>query len=350
MSNATPRRAALDEIVRLARAHGLTAEEIAAALVGSPGSQAGAARGSSRSSALARLFAYLGGTFVFAGVAIFIAIRWGELNSAARVVATLGSGLAAFAMAYAATRDARFEKAATPLFVTAAVLEPYGILVALDEYASGGDWRYAVLAACLAVGAQQLAAFAALRRTELLFLGVLLGAGFTATGMDLLGIPRDLIALVVGASLASFGVAAERAGRGAVAPYWYFFGAASCLAGFFGLVEDTPVEPVFLGAAAGCIYAQHAAPEPRAAGGGRGRHARVHRLLHGRAVRGRRRLAARPDRVRARADRVVRLGGAARSPLHRPRARRIDPRPAAGRRGGARFPSGASSAAGCWSA
>ncbi|HEY8518802.1 MAG TPA: DUF2157 domain-containing protein [Gammaproteobacteria bacterium] len=254
MSNATPRRTALDEVVRLARAHGLSVEEIAAAL-GEAAPEATDARAAARASALARLFAYVGATFVFAGVAIFIAIRWGRLDSAARVVATLGSGLAAFAMACAATRDARFEKAATPLFVIAAVLEPFGILVALDEYASGDDWRYAVLAACFAVGAQQLAVFAALRRTDLLFLGVLFGAGFAATGMDLLGMSRELIAFVVGVSLVSFAVAAEQAGRGAVAPYWYFVGASSLLAGFFGLVEGTPVEPVFVGAAAACIYA-----------------------------------------------------------------------------------------------
>ena len=47
----------------------------------------------------------LGGTFVFAGVGVFIALQWSELNAAARVLVTLGSGLIAFVLALLGTRD-----------------------------------------------------------------------------------------------------------------------------------------------------------------------------------------------------------------------------------------------------
>src|SRR5690606_39229270 len=193
LTDSAGRDAALAEIVRLATAHDLTAADITAAL---------AARGGQAPvrSALARVLAYLGGTFLFAGIAIFVAIEWSEMSSAARVVATLGSGLAAFGMAVVAFREPRFQRAATPLLVIAAVLEPTGILVAIDEYASGDDWRYAVLAATGAVAAQQLATFVALRWTAALFFALALGAGFAGTSMDLLGMSAGLTGFTVGAS------------------------------------------------------------------------------------------------------------------------------------------------------
>ena len=75
---------------------------------------------------LVRVLGVLGGTFVFAGVGVFIALQWDELNAAARVIVTLGSGLAAFVLAVLGTREPRFDKAAAPLFLMAAALEPPG--------------------------------------------------------------------------------------------------------------------------------------------------------------------------------------------------------------------------------
>ena len=48
---------------------------------------------------LVRVLGFLGGTFVFAGIGVFIALQWDDMNSAARIVVTLGSGLAAFILA-----------------------------------------------------------------------------------------------------------------------------------------------------------------------------------------------------------------------------------------------------------
>ena len=111
MTDVDQRAAALDEIAALARRHGFTADEIAAAMTRTP------SREDKRRGVLVRVLGFLGGTFVFAGVAVFIALQWDSMNSAARVVVTLGSGLASFAMGVIASRDPRFEKATTPLLV-----------------------------------------------------------------------------------------------------------------------------------------------------------------------------------------------------------------------------------------
>jgi hypothetical protein len=254
------RAAALADIVRLARAHEITSEEIAAAMAEAPAGPTsardtdGAAEAEGKTALLTRLLAYLGALFVFAGIVIFVAMQWDAMGSLARVIATLGSGVALFAMAFAAASTARFEKAATPLFLIAAVLQPVGILVAIDEYSSGGDWRHAVLAATGVLLAQQLWSFLATGRTSLLFTSLAFGAGFAATAMDLIGLPGGLTALVVGASLTSLSMGIDKTPHADITPFWYLVGSGTLLAGLFEQVADRAMEPVFLGAACGIVY------------------------------------------------------------------------------------------------
>ncbi len=99
----------------------------------------------SKSSLLTRLFGYLGGIFVLAGLGVFIEMQWALMNSFARIAVTLGSGIAVFVMALFADADERWKNVAVPLFLLAAVLQPMGILVAIAEFSKGGDDRHAIL-------------------------------------------------------------------------------------------------------------------------------------------------------------------------------------------------------------
>jgi len=244
------RARALEQIAAVARAHGLSAAEIAAAIE-PPAGDAGARRGQR---VLVHVLGVLGGTFVFAGVGVFIALQWSELNSAARVLVTLGSGLIAFVLAVLGTRDARFDKAATPLFLAAAVLEPVGMIVAFEEFGSGGDWRWASLITSGAMAGQFALTFAALRRSTLLFLTILLAAAFFWTALDLIDADKTAISLVMGVSLLLAAIGADRSGRSGITPFWYFTGATTFLYGFFDAVEGTPLEIGFLAVAAGVMY------------------------------------------------------------------------------------------------
>ena len=245
------RRLALEQIASIARAHGLSAAEVAAAVEPSA-HVAPQARGQG---VLVHVLGVLGGTFVFAGVGVFIALQWSDLNSAARVLVTLGSGLVAFVLAVLGTRDSRFDKAATPLFLAAAVLEPAGMIVAFSEFGSGGDWRSAALVTFGAMAAQFALTFGALKRSTLLFLTILFATAFFWTALDLMDVDGGLISLVLGASLLLAAVGADRSGRSGITPFWYFAGATAFLYGFFDLVEDTPLEIGFLALAAGFVYA-----------------------------------------------------------------------------------------------
>jgi len=253
------RVAALTEIARLAREHHITAAEIAAALGGAPDATvAEAAPGvgapAPSSGVLVRVLGFLGGTFVFAGLGVFIALQWDGMGSPARVVVTLGTGVVAFALASLARREPRFVRATTPLYLVAAALEPLGMLVSFDEYGSGGDWRWASLVVSLTMAAQFGLAFATARRSTVLLIAGSFWAAGMWTALDLAGFDDGLIALAVGGGLILMAVWADRGGHRDVTPLWYFIGAAACLAGLFDLVESTMVELIFLAAASGFVY------------------------------------------------------------------------------------------------
>ncbi len=244
------RRLALNQIAALAREHGLSADDIAAVL-GQPRPDGEATRGRS---VLVRVLGVLGGIFVFAGVGVFIALQWDSMNSAARVVVTLGSGLTAFALAVLSHRDPRYGAATAPLLLMAAVLEPTGMLVAFDEFGTGGNWRWASLVTTGTMALQFAAAFRGMRRSTPLFLIILFGALFWWTALDLLDADDNVIALVLGASLLLTAVGTDRAGHGDITPVWYLTGAGGFLYGVFEAVERTPFELGFLAVAAAFVY------------------------------------------------------------------------------------------------
>jgi hypothetical protein len=267
-SDVDPRAHALEQIVSLAREHQLTSGEIRAAL-GDDASQAQLtadttdashtdpkpdATESGARTVIVRVLGYLGGTFVFAGIAAFIALQWDAMNSAARVIITLGPGISACVLATLASRDARFEKAVPALFLIAAVLEPTGMLVAFGEFGSGGDARWAAFVTAGVVAAQFTAIFAVLRQSMLLFLAVFFGTLAWWTLFDLLGMDDSTGALVLGASLLLAAIGTDRTPHSAITPAWYLFGAAGFLYGLFDLVERTPAEVLFILAASGLVY------------------------------------------------------------------------------------------------
>jgi hypothetical protein len=241
----TSREQALDRIATLAREHGIAVAEIEARLAEDRGSS------EQKSSALGQILAYLGGIFVFSGLVVFVSLNWDAMNSAARVIVSLGSGLAAFVMAIVAVNDPRFRKAATPLFLIAAALQPTGILVALDEFSSGNNWRLAVLITCGIMIFQQGAVFWKYRRSTLLFTTIAFSLWFLGTTFDLLDADWELVALVLGVSTVGLCIGLERTPHREIVPFWYVVGAGSAYGGLFGLVEGTAVELVFLLAASG---------------------------------------------------------------------------------------------------
>jgi hypothetical protein len=244
------RARALQSIAALARQHGLSASEIAAAIGGPPGpAEENRWRG-----VLVRVLGFLGGTFVFAGIGVFIALQWDGMNAASRVIVTLGAGFVAFVLAMLACKDTRFEKATTPLLLVAAALEPTGMFVAFDEYGTGGDWRWASLITSATMALQFGAAFGSLGRSTPLFMAILFATLFWWTALDLVDADDTLVALLMGGTMLLTAIGVDRTGHRDITPVWYLFGSAVFLYGVFDAVERTPLEITFLAVAAGFVY------------------------------------------------------------------------------------------------
>ena len=240
---------ALHDIISLAKHNNISLDEIKHALEAAP-----VLDSKPSSSVLSKLLGYIGGIFVFAGIGVFISMYWDDFGSAARVIVTLGTGFVAFIMALACLYDKKYERAATPLFLIAALLQPTGILVMLQEYSSGGDARHGMLFMAAFMLIQQGATLWAKRRTVLAFSAILFGCIFFTTLFDLWDLNQKLIGIVIGASILCLAYALQQSKHLAIAPFWYLVGAVIMMWSVFDAVENTPFELIYLGLAALLIF------------------------------------------------------------------------------------------------
>ena len=240
---------ALQDIVLLAKHHDITLDEIALALASSQKQTT-----QQSSSILSKLFGYIGGIFVFAGIGVFISMYWADFGSAQRVITTLGTGLIALFMGVVCLADNKYERAATPLFLMASILQPTGILVMLQEYSSGGDPRQGLLFMAIYMLIQQGAIFWAKGRTVLAFSAILFGCVFFVNLFDLWDVNTKLIGTVIGSSLICIAYALSQSRHAAIAPFWYFVGAVVLMWSVFEAVENTAFEVVYLGLSAFMVF------------------------------------------------------------------------------------------------
>jgi uncharacterized membrane protein len=238
---------ALIEIAGLVRHNNLTLEQVAAALKTEMKEE-------KSSGILTKIFGYIGGIFLFAGICIFIGLHWDEIGRAGHVMLTLGVGYCLFIMGVSAIKDGRIERAATPLFITAALLQSTGIMVALKEYGHGGDPAHAVLFMNAVMMAQYGLTFIALRRTFLAFAAIAFGASSATIGFDLLHVDHHLIGVTIGFSLTAVGWALANSPHRAIAGLSYFTGSAIFLSAAWDWLHHTPGEILFLGLGCGTIF------------------------------------------------------------------------------------------------
>ncbi|MFN0009787.1 MAG: DUF2157 domain-containing protein [Planctomycetota bacterium] len=241
------REAALAEIAALAHKHGLSPADIRRALDAS-------AAPAERRGLLARALGYLGGTFVFAGLCVFVGTYWDEMNSAARIVVTLGSGIVAFILSHIAAATPRQERLATPLYLIAVVLQPAGILITFAELSTGGDPLHAQLAVSAVMLAQCLLFLARHRRTTPLFFALFFGFVALGTALELLDADPELNGLVVGAACFLVTTAVQRTQHAGITPFWYLVAAVLLQLSLFAMLEDSIFEMAFVALPCALVY------------------------------------------------------------------------------------------------
>lgn len=242
MSHSEEQLAALSQIKTIAETAGLSRQDVMQVFndkdVNDP-------------SMLQRVMSYIGGAFVFVGICVYVGIVWEDLDSLARVIITLGSGFVAFILGLFAIGDQRFVRASTPLFLIAAGLQPAGLFVFMDEYLPSSN-NYALAAAYVFgfMTVQQAIAFAACKRTSLLFFALFFYYLFTSALFDLLDVDSKITALALGVSGVAASWIASKTRHEGVSPFYFFCGGVAIAAAAFDYLEDTPYDVLLIGVVA----------------------------------------------------------------------------------------------------
>ena len=120
----------LQGIRRLAAQRLLTKEEVTAAFDEAVRTDSDVAE--IRQAGISGVLYYIGGAIVFLGISVLIWQHWSKLNDATKILATLGSGVAAYIAGVVLTQNERLKVASRAFYFIAALVTPLGLLVTFD--------------------------------------------------------------------------------------------------------------------------------------------------------------------------------------------------------------------------
>jgi len=210
LTNVKDKPSALVNIAQLMRNFEITPAEVEAAFHTSDVAQAVSAQ-RSKGDIARTLFIYLGAIFILAGIGTYIGIFWESMGSAMRVFVTLGVGYILLIVLVAALHEKKYPRLVLPLTLASVFMMTGGWFVLIHEvYPHGDNWRAAVLAVFGVMATHQSALFGKYRLTVLAFTALFFVYGFMQVGLDMLGVPIDYIAIVLGASLFLVATALEK--------------------------------------------------------------------------------------------------------------------------------------------
>lgn len=243
---------ALARIVTLATQNNISASEIEAAIaVSSTGKKM------EKSGSIAmKIFSILGGIFIFAGISSYIGMFWEEMNSAMRVIITLGSGFVAYLLGVIFFRSSKYPAAVAPLMLVAALLECGGLFVMIDEYFNNhtDNWRLACLIVFGLMLLQQGLTIVSMRIPILLFTTLWFGSSFFWIAFDMLGIGENWNEIFIGLSLLLIAYGLRKTIYSRTLQLAYLAGSISFLYGTFDVLQHSPFEILYLAITCFMIY------------------------------------------------------------------------------------------------
>ena len=187
------------QIIKQMQAGGITQDDIAHALVAT--SQDKTAH-SGANNVMPRLFAILGGIFVLAGVGTYIGMFWDSMPSIARIIITLGLGIALTLFGFVAIREDKYPRIIIPVFIAASIACVTGGFVLLHEmFPSSNEPQKAMLMVFTCMTLYQLFVYRFFTHTITIALAIFYLYGALGAAFDLMDISTRWSALVLGGSL-----------------------------------------------------------------------------------------------------------------------------------------------------
>ena len=197
----TAQKDGLEQILRLMDAHSLSGADVKKAAAERKKEQKSGDKDISKGEMIMRLFAYMGGALIFAGLSVFIETIWDDIGPLPRVIITLGTGFVAYICGLVFALDKRFEKAATPAFILAFIMQPMGLFVLLDEYFPGDNAALGGMVVFAPLAIQQFLTFIKFRFSSLLLYSLLYLLGFAFSFVEYFDLDRGASSLALGTFL-----------------------------------------------------------------------------------------------------------------------------------------------------
>lgn len=230
---------AIAEIFRLMQQYGIGIDDLKAQerLVNPP----------VQSEAIKKFLGFVGAIFILCGICVYISQNWMMLNSAARIIITLGPGIVLYALSAMMVSNPRYQRIVTPLFLGGILFEVIGLYVAIAELFPGGkDGRYATLVVCGTLALQQIFTLSNYKGGEIVLALICFVGVFCATTFDLMSVRADYNALVIGVSLFLIAYALTSSIYISLTPVLYLVAGSLILFSSFDLLQDTRIEFVYV--------------------------------------------------------------------------------------------------------
>lgn len=224
-------------IVKQMRTHGVTVDDIAQGLAAQTDGEKIAAQGGNN---VTKVFAYLGGTFVLAGVCAYVGAFWEDMNSVVRVIITLGLGAGLTVFGIIAHREGRFPRIVTPVMVAAAFACASGGFVLLHElFPDSNDPSKATLLVFTFMSLHQLLVYQHCPRTPIVMMGTFFLFGALGTAFDQINIVSYVAAMVLGIGLIVVSQGLAKTRHATLVPVALVIGAVWFNIGLFDYVKVT---------------------------------------------------------------------------------------------------------------
>ncbi len=241
----------MTEILALVEAHNISLEELTSAL-----SRREIEANKGDAFTLTRVFSYLGGIFILAGLSTYIGLSWGKLNSAARIIITLGPGIICLIIAFTMALQTVRRSSVAILVILSAIFQSTGLFVAVYEFSNGGgDIRVAAFIIFAVLAIQYGLIFAKVKRTSFLFFAVYFAFGSFTSLCSVLNIPYKLIEFICGSSLLALSYGLQRTPYNSICGFGYFVGSIILLWLGFDLLWHSWVEILYIAIASFMLYA-----------------------------------------------------------------------------------------------
>lgn len=190
---------------------------------------------------------YIAGAFMLCGLFIFVSVIWNDLNSFARVVITLGTGLLSYITGHILRKDDVAHSASPFLWLLSGFLIPMGLFVFLKEFIGGND---AILGGTVVFGTTTLLyliSFIHNNAKSFLFLTFLYGIAFIGTFYEHIGTNTPLVWLVTGLGLLFIGCKTRLSSFASLSPLPFIVAGLSLASTTYYFFANTPLESAISG-------------------------------------------------------------------------------------------------------